>query len=1140
MKSDEYFIAAAKYKEGHYNTLLDFFNGESLFKLHFNDFRVFVLKQKLEKGVLSETALEEFITANNGEVGSQSIADYVAAVNANFHSMKIQEHINFFSSLNRKLDGMTLEMSEFVLLRLLVRALQENNLSALLLIKNDRLILNDLIYLFLDSLMNIEVDVKVLCFLEKLAPVLEEVLRVYKDKNNHDRIFLYEEFIKKSALKPLLDELMDLAVHSNFLMRIISLREDLLNNLNPNECITHDGRVFQKSFFILNMARHDDAIFTNLMTMGFFKNVIFSDDVILKYGMNREEIVELLTALVDDDKKQEIWDDLPILMIDFVNPEIFGENIGFQFRILKKLVLRSWSHCLLEMEQNIKNSNRDMLDAHFSQISGLFFVAAERDKIGELIKNDDILMSIFAEHVSMYIMPGYYYYSKKEISQRMINLIDTLPFKDKMWSKIITQECFIPAIEGASELAKKSFLSFSPHLKNCYFQAIKKETDKKEITKKALTEDQLIENKKLLIAKQNDEKVQSKKADVSAQVHNKSSKKNKKKTAVSALTQENSKLLILSEEDKKTFEDGIRAAIAGSPDIIIRWADKTDEYPDHFSVDFSKISNTIKVNGALNQNYSFAIFLEGKKEAFFNTCVPILLKNYLSGEVSVDVKNIEKGILRIAPNIQRCSYPEKMHEASFKHVARYATLSNQEKLSSPALSRPQADKRPIAYRSLLAKPTLSLIKVKEEEQNEISTVNVTSNIDPLMQIKELLQEAVADHFPNQQFRFMEMKKEKTKCIIKFNLKGASCLSNKDQVKLDTYAVMKSLVSTLQALFGKKSAVIKPDNLDPKVYGNKECEVSIETGKANLNHIAKRVPCKLKEQFNYYLKAFQQTIKLYNAIYDCEQEIEGEGGDKKFIVLNSAAEKEEAIICKSYRRLIVEKAQCKCIKALLGEINVLNEMKEKTQDVYVLEAINASRYVCYHRLFDNLAMVFDRNNEKTNAVFASTLRVIFRHGYKDLPADFSVFLDTFIQVLTNYKKESPPVTLFASEKQHYLSFDITRAMQDKLVAGMKSFVQAKSNHAIGKCTRDQRIASVPHFEKAIEKMSELTDIAESQKRTFILSLASLIGEVNKAEPYGNIYGEMGTHNKNVSEMPADLIDRVYDAYWQPKVSRKSKK
>lgn len=833
-------------KFAYYGIMLNALNEDDeylpFFKLHFEDFKKFVIRQRLENGKLNENDLVNYIEQCNAEIGSMPIHEYVNQFNNNFTKMTKEQHADFFFSLNRKLDGLDFETTKRLLTILSLQYIGVSNWKSFLANSQGELVLEDFIYLILHEIMDNDVNEKEVVFFENLIPEFkqatikekEERIRKGDPENNCTSFNFPQSFF---------DRLGDFALHSRLLMRILVLRNDLLDrvNINFNKCISQpDGSVMPSSFYILKMIEHDDVIYRNLCRAKLFRKADLSVEFLKREKIDFNKILGVLKATLIEKNREMLWDELNNLQFIMLDAEMKPKA---ESHYMRRRILSSWEKCAVllaaqtkkkepdnELQKN-KKAMDDSLKDYINKIKD-FFDAAKTDSFKrKQIMNDMDLGQLFGIQASGIYLPDNCLYSPKDLAKCIIDIIEASDLKDKIWDNILHNSSFLVKTRSANERARKYVFSLTVTFEGKYYAALSKiaanktSASKKETVKK-LTENEIRENKELIARQQ---KTQSSNLTPPASAPAKSPVKQVEQQIVDSSLNplpEKEKTLTLSEDDKMTFELGIRAVMAGSPDVEIHW-EQQDKEPGYFTVDFSCIGNTIKVNGGLNQTYWFAAFSAEKKKEFFEKYVLHLLQKKLNGDVSVKIEN---NIVKVIPKKQHCSYPDALHVASFQYLKNHVTVSacKTAGLALPVHQEKSNHKKLNAYSSSLEKPITSLIPDKKVAPS--SPMVAVETGDPLVHVKTVLREAVADCFSGQEFHFLTMEKVKEKCIIKFNLKGTPCLSSNEQKKVDTYLVMKSLVATLQALFGKESAVIKPDTLDVGVYQNKKCEISINIGK----------------------------------------------------------------------------------------------------------------------------------------------------------------------------------------------------------------------------------------------------------------------------------------------------------------------
>lgn len=1094
------------------------------FNADFQNFYRYIVEKAISRS-LDQKELVEFIKekAYNKmqiEENYSLVAFYVKRVNNHFPLMTKQEHTNFFSLISHepKLKDIDLHAFNGALHLIAFGYWKDKNWVHHLLNSAD-LTPNNFALILLTNMESEKIYSKeVFSFLVGILPQIENANQTYQFSNGAAANKWYQPFS---------EELLKLSVDSVLLRRLISIKKDLVACLNPNSLVDWKGKLVPNFLLIFKMMK-DDKDFVYRVDYDFFKKIDLSASFFSKIKNKneiKEEVINLLEGIIEW-KVPAIWPYFSVSTLEFIKKNFYKKNFPeAEFHLLMEQIRTSYLDVIaLSDSKDIPALNK-AIDENLHYIDCIFKKSKSNSFVrSEFEQPSGLLAGVFHVYMSSFLGLIAPLHRISEIIEFMITRVEASAIKYLVWKNVMEKSPDFAYKIKETIPRKLKLLYSSPSFKKVHVDLLASKGKNKK--RKYLAQSHLEEIKQLANDKEKNKQTKplSEEIEVLSSAVADITLAEEKEAITPLPLVEKEEQLVLSLDDQITFECGIRAAIAGSPDITIKWIAQLNKQPGYFTVDFSQISDTIRVNGQLNQDYWFATFTAAEKESFFKVYVFRTLKKYLSQDVSV---SLEDGLLRVTPKIQHCSYPVDMHRASFQYIKNYLTLSVVKKSSLVVVSDSKVShKRPDPYRSSL--PAASDLGLKQTTQDTASLMTPPPVIDPLTFIKTLLHEMVADEFPNQAFHFLMLKEEKGQCIIEFNLKGAPYLADNKQGQVDTYVIMKSIVYALQAALGEKAATISPDSLDPMAYHNKMCKLIINIRKQNFDRLVNLSYAELRNQFNDCLPGFKKTQELYEAIYACEKEMQG-CDHQEIITLNAVIEKDEKAVCKSYQRLMLQKEQFQCMKALFDEIGAINKMEENEIPVCVREGIRASRFVCYHRLFDNLSIIFDRNKDKTNALFANTLRDIFRHGYMELSTDFTCLLEAFIAALMDYKESSSPSILFAPEKECYLSFAVTQAMQGKLVQEIKAFTQAKSNHAIGEGSKNERRAAAPRLKVAIKEMHALADIEESKKQTFIVAMASLIGEVDKDAPYGEIYGEMGTHNNNISEMPADLTQRVYGKY-----------
>lgn len=1098
-----------------YYQIIEDFVKNKLFKFKFETFYPFVLRKTLlnNSAPLDRESLVTFLAENQAEEGSISIDDYLEG------KKDSQESKRFFYSLNRKVENENIEISNLVAeLLSLHLSIECDDWSSVATNMKFGLSFQDFIFLVARHFYTIKnISNDTFLFLEGWLKKQEET--ILPDKENMYKKIILREMVARKDKKEISQaglaffELLDQSVVDFDLMRFLFVRNDLLDSICPNNIIKNAGseEVELVSLAVLKRIKQDPLVIEMLMGRDFFYNINFSPELLEKYKIDAKKVGEILNEATCEATK-DIWRQL--------HPAVFHLMKESDAEKLKKSVLhfdviirvRQYQGVMPGEVMNekkpalLENAIRDASDISSDLTNALleacndpiFFDALLRDRGFVNFIRENLILSINRLNgmCAKYPLPLF------------LKPLDELHAKrGKIWDNILMDSNILSALRAAVDSRRRQVLALSSFLSEKYYEQIKS-------TKK------VAQNKpKIVISKEQQEAnkafvAQSKKVISTPEVERKPLSKPVKenKPAASAeLPPPEKKTLDLTPTQIEDFSSGIRAVFAGNPDVDITWvAEKIKDVAGYFVVTFPEPNKKFKINKALNQTQTEFTLTEQQWHDFFYTYVPSKLGKDLPEVVVLK----EANRLCIIPKTDHCSYPVDMHSAAFNH------LSNKGAATFAACPQTSLFKfKKMAYHVASSlKSEMSLIADPQDEKTKQPTQDSAEQeqINVFDAVKQILNWMMEDDFDRKSFNFLTDKQRGKTAVIQVNLKAAAYLSDKNQQVVSTYALMKCMVLTLQSVYGLLIS-ISPDNADQIKQG--QCSITIKSKKEKLKEIMTNLSGLAKDVFKKHLEAHRFSIAQTDEIKHEEREV---------IVLEQTKENNQ-LPADVKQRFQINDDQLTCLYRLLAEAKMFNiQLADARLEPVIRCGLNAQRNVCYHRIFHNLTEIFEMNHDANYTLYANTYRDVFRHAHNELSADFIATVGAFIQAISQYKTEIK-TNLFA-QSIRFISWSVTKGILDALVNQIKPYVQEKSNHHIGTATKKERKALVPTWKDAIKQLYATQLIDEAIKQSMIVSLASLIGEVEKSgTPYQAVFVEMGTHIQNTAELPSTLTGRVYAAF-----------
>lgn len=484
--NDDYLKRFAELKDEYYDgaffTFVKSLDSSPSFLLDFKNFYRYIVTKAISKS-LNQDDLITFIKVNQFnkiqiEGNLQSIAHYVERVNANFSSMTQEEHICFFILLNNqlKLHNIDVETLNHILIYASLACWQENEWIDLVLASAD-LTPSDFIYLILFYLTAGTLgtwDNATFNFLEEMIPLLEKAS--YSNQRSNS-------FTESTWYQPFFDKWMSLAIHNPLLMRLISSREDLVKNLDPNALIKYDDQVKPASFFILKMMSRDDVFADNLIYRSYvLEKLDLSQQFLIANKINGlEEIINILKNIIQK-KNSSIWGYFSLSTLEFIH--IYDENYSpkAEFHLLKRKMIDSYNKLVNLYRGSVELTEINKGRGEHRHAMSSFFdkLKTSHDMRIEIV-NDDFLFELFAFHIHTFLGYTVLSYVKDGLEECLIGMIEASDQKKLIWKKIIEESPdLIDQIKNAKSAVVSSLYSLAPSFKKICLDFIEEERNKKK------------------------------------------------------------------------------------------------------------------------------------------------------------------------------------------------------------------------------------------------------------------------------------------------------------------------------------------------------------------------------------------------------------------------------------------------------------------------------------------------------------------------------------------------------------------------------------------------------------------------------------------------------------------------------------
>lgn len=1125
------------------------------FDFTFQRFYLFILKNLELK---EEEVFVKFLRENQAELSTESetlFANYFK----NLNDKKYHDHLQFYDSLNLKLAGEDAETSKLMLALLFFRIMDTGMIWR---------------QMCIEKVGNIEASYYMYLIVSVLAQAYHDN---ELDQIDEETFFLLEQCmqsVEKNILpQAIIEKFITVGLSNKIVMKIISLFKEFIDPIDPNKYITlRSGDKPELCLIHILKLIKDPTIFVNLIELSFFERVfIFPENLDVKPGDNN--IQEVFDALCDatNEKTKIMWSRITIaacyledeiatarlkatyprvLAYPVINTILNGDRKIREFTTTHKAIIElgkqnAWDlgkqNAWVESKKNAKKTSADIRekiraieDQTVTYWNTLFSMA---------LTEDPILRAMLDHEDFMFYMKGFLVklvpltelrprYLLGELLKHLTGLNEKTDIFNKVWSLLL-----FDALKNTKSAHRKSIFLLAPPLQEIYedrlsvINAVKKNLSVPSQVKHTLKDDRIRENKEILFQKQRAE--QKTVAPVQSVPHTPAKKPAKKVAPPSAPLKPVPLQLTLSQRD--VFSKAIAAVVAGNPDVEVKWVEEAG----YFIVNFAQLGNKFKIAKLNSPNFEVITLTDKARDEFFNKYVPSRLK--LLPEVSV---LIEGDVLHIEPKQEHCPYPNEIHGAAFDYLVKHGELAKTSQASllgagSQTVFKPNNKKKDPSHHLKLLKPANSITANDTEQKMEVEHTECAVKLltSPEV-IKQICCEITKDVLPHQHFNFLRITKDKRQYqyIAEVNLKGTACLAvqlpDSKQAQVDTYIILKSIMVALQDKYYKDGLriTITPDELDPSIYQRTVCKLTIKATKEKLESILAdirqdKTMCAL---FDGYVGLFNNLASCYVRYTDCVQEALGRSKPEVMMVTPSQEVKE--VLYKAYQHLKISNEQLNCLDALFAELTAWNAMlaqvKEKGGDASLEIAIESAKFVCYHRIFHNVTWALEDEDKKTEAGFMRTLRDVFRHGYLEVEFGFMDFVERWVALLMTYQKNTVQ-SMFASSENCLISWPITQSVRDELLVKIKPFFQAKSNHAIGNETINERVKTVISLKTAIDDVKLSSCLDEAQKQSMILAMMSRIGEIDKTEKSCvDVFGRLGTHDQSLTALPSKLTADIY--------------
>lgn len=1021
------------------------------------------------------------------------------------------------------IDDENADVSNLMGALLLFRLVDCNEWTNLLKTLNQKEITSHTVYALIKYIFSQKhLDNDLISFFSSLIPLLKSDL---KQNPNNTETFDYTQsiialFFKEIAIRSL---------SSQSLMRMTSSVEEiafftLQLSIPPG---------FSSTAFI-NILKfiQDPVIFKNLMSHAYIQTVGNQS-----YAKEKQSVrLDIARTLHDatNEKTKSMWEHfkLPVFKLLEEN-ETLSKNLYAKFpeiSLRREIAKTNATYYNSAGELNIASQDQAR---HFCESLISIIKNASQPNLFHIITKNPTMLKIMVSYM-MYLCTQLHQTShqaalvKTSVKLSLIKIIkeiEKLPTNDKqtLWDRLFLID-FFQALQALGKKYRDEILSHSSIMSQRYTKFEQAEKAKQPRNATPATP---------LSKEQEKERKNQNKASISAQAPLKNENKitaikkinppSQPKKHLQEPPRREEKPLVLSQANKETFIEAIRAAFAGDPNIHCEWENATDNQSGYFILKFSTVSSSLQVREKLNQNPQTLQLTPEEREEFLNNQVQILFKRHLSNDASV-AKVGEA--LHITPKKERCSYPVDMLSASFKLLNNHKKKQENNASALPSQKKSRVD-------TSLGQPKESLTSGAQKAADKTITTQEapTQPMSALSIAQQLLRRITENHFPNQEFNFLTLKEEKNRWKLRVNTKGAPYLSNKEHVQIDTYLVIYSVVAALKDKYGKNRIHVTPDDLNPETYGQTSCTVTMNGHKQEWKKLAEDDMSELKVLFDRHLES---AITIANG---AEQTLQGDAQEP--VLLTLPKEPKKNILYKPYQSRTMSAQQLPCLQALFHAMNELNAWLSHEKDPQVSFGIEAAKNVCYARIFHHMAHLFQANKDQTNHSSMMTLRDMFRYGYLEITQDTREQIEKLVTAFINMEcKKSALATsasIFAPIELHHVSFHITRAMHDELTTKITPFIQQRSNHVIGRATKLERKKRAPDLEATMKHIASLENLNVSQKQTLVVALMSQVGEVKKEKPYVNVFNQLDAPD-SLMTLPVHLHADIYNKFYQANETR----